>query len=184
MGGFRPTSAGQEKRSIADNVQTSQEIASQTHLGWNSYWMRSSIHILKALRGLGFIDHIDEPSRDEPFIVPVRGRDFVIVPYTIHMNDVVSYPFQWWHLARHEQAFRDEFGNHLEEHATRRRMMVIGLRLNDRISGQTSRLRGLNRFLTYAKIKPGVWFARKDEIARYALTNRPDIPVFARGPPR
>ena len=33
------------------------------------------------LQELGFLYHIDEPSRDEPFIVPVRGRDFVTVAW-------------------------------------------------------------------------------------------------------
>jgi hypothetical protein len=46
-------------------------------------------------------------------------------------------------------------------------MMVISL--HDRISGHACRVRALDRFLTYARGKPDVWFARKDEIARYAL---------------
>ena len=50
-----------------------------------------------------------------------------------------------------------------EEGATRRRIMAISL--HDRISGHAGRVRVLDRFLTYAKSKPGVWFARKDEIA-------------------
>jgi hypothetical protein len=31
---------------------------------------------------------------DQPFILPVKGGDFVTVPYTFHMNDIVSYPFE------------------------------------------------------------------------------------------
>ena len=171
----------QEKRFIADSVQTIQKITGQTPVGWNAYWMRNSIHILESLQELGFVYHIDEPSRDEPFIVPVRGRDFVTVPYTFHMNDIVSFPFQDWNAAGYEQALRDEFDQLLEEGATRRRMMVISL--HDRISGHAGRVRALDRFLTYAKSKPGVWFARKDEIARYALANREDTPVIERGSP-
>jgi site-specific DNA recombinase len=34
--------------------------------------LRNSIYILEALQDLGFLYHIDEPSHDEPFIVPVR----------------------------------------------------------------------------------------------------------------
>lgn len=51
-------------------------------------------------------------------------------------------------------------------------MMLISL--HDRISGRASRVRVLDRFLTYAKSHPDVWFARKDEIARHALAT-PDI---------
>jgi peptidoglycan/xylan/chitin deacetylase (PgdA/CDA1 family) len=60
-------------------------------------------------------------------------------------------------------------------------MMVISL--HDRISGHAGRVRALDRFLTYAKGKEGVWFARKDEIARWALDHRTDTPVIERGSP-
>jgi peptidoglycan/xylan/chitin deacetylase (PgdA/CDA1 family) len=143
--------------------------------------MRNSIYILETLQDLGFLYHIDEPSHDEPFIVPVHGRDFVTVPYTFHMNDIVSFPFVAWNPAAYEQALRDEFDQLYEEGAHRRRMMVVSL--HDRISGHPGRVRALDRFLTYAKSKRDVWFARKDEIARYVLANRAGTPVINRGSP-
>jgi peptidoglycan/xylan/chitin deacetylase (PgdA/CDA1 family) len=133
------------------------------------------------LQELGFLYHIDEPSHDEPFIVPVRGRDFVTVPYTFHLNDIVSFPFAGWNPAAYEQALRDEFDQLYEEGAHRRRMMVTSL--HDRISGHAGRIRALDRFLTYAKSKGDVWFARKDEIARYVLANRAGTPVVDRSSP-
>jgi len=172
---------GEEKRFIADSVETIRTVTGQSPVGWNAYWMRNSIYILETLQDLGFLYHIDEPSRDEPFIVPVRGRDFVTVPYTFHMNDIVSYPFVGWHAAAYEQALRDEFDQLYEEGVRRRRMMVISL--HDRISGHAGRVRALDRFLAYARSKPDVWFARKDEIARYAMANRTETPVVDRGSP-
>ena len=59
--------------------------------------------------------------------------------------------------------------------------MVVSL--HDRISGHAGMVRALDRFLTYAKEKEDVWFARKDEIARYALANRAGTPIVDRGPP-
>ena len=47
--------------------------------------------------------------------------------------------------------------------------MVISL--HDRISGHANRVRVLDRFLAYAKSKPSVWFARKDEIAKWAVVS-------------
>ena len=174
-------SCEQEKRFISDSVETIARVTGERPVGWNAYWMRNSIHILETLQDLGFLYHIDEPSHDEPFIVPVRGRDFVTVPYTFHMNDIVSFPFEGWNAAAYEQALRDEFDQLYEEGASRRRMMVVSL--HDRISGHAGRVRALDRFLSYAKSKPGVWFARKDEIARYALANRATTPVIDRGSP-
>jgi peptidoglycan/xylan/chitin deacetylase (PgdA/CDA1 family) len=171
----------EEKRFIADSVETIYKVTGQNPVGWNAYWMRNSIHILETLQDLGFLYHIDEPSHDEPFIVPVRGRDFVTVPYTFHLNDIVSFPFVGWNPAAYEQALRDEFDQLYEEGAHRRRLMVASL--HDRISGHANRVRSLDRFLTYARSKPDVWFARKDEIARWVLANRRATPIVNRGPP-
>jgi peptidoglycan/xylan/chitin deacetylase (PgdA/CDA1 family) len=174
-------SRDEEKRFIADSVEAIQRVTGQKPIGWNAYWMRNSIHILETLQDLGFLYHIDEPSHDEPFIVPVRGRDFVTVPYTFHLNDIVSFPFVGWNPAAYEQALRDEFDQLYEEGAQRRRMMVFSL--HDRISGHAGRVRALDRFLTYAKGREDVWFARKDEIARYVLANRAGTPIVDRGSP-
>jgi peptidoglycan/xylan/chitin deacetylase (PgdA/CDA1 family) len=169
-------SRDEEKRFIADSVEAIQRVTGQKPIGWNAYWMRNSIHILETLQDLG-----DEPSHDEPFTVPVRGRDFVTVPYTFHMNDIVSFPFVGWNPAAYEQALCDEFDQLYEEGTQRRRMMVTSL--HDRISGHAGRIRALDRFLTYARSKGDVWFARKDEIARYVLANRAGTPVVDRGSP-
>ena len=169
-----------ERRFIADSVESIVKATGQTPKGWNAYWMRNSVRTLDILQSLGFTYHIDEPSRDEPFIVPLKGGDFVTVPYTFHMNDIVSFPFAGWNAAAYEQALRDEFDQLYEEGATRRRMMVVSL--HDRISGHANRVRVLDRFLAYAKSKPGVWFARKDEIAAWALQHRERTPVLDRGP--
>jgi peptidoglycan/xylan/chitin deacetylase (PgdA/CDA1 family) len=173
-------SRDEEKRFVADSVESITRVTGQIPVGWNAYWMRSSVHILETLQDLGFLYTIDRPSRDEPFIIPVRGRDFVAVPYTFHMNDIVSFPFDGWNPVAYEQALRDEFDQLYDEGARRRRMMVVSL--HDRIAGHAGRVRALDRFLAYARSKPGVWFARKDEIARFALEHRADTPVLDNGP--
>ena len=170
-----------ERRFILDDVEAIEKIAGHRPVGWNAYWMRNSPHTFDILQSLGFRYHIDEPSRDEPFIIKLRGGDFVTVPYTFHMNDIVSFPFENYNPAAHEQALRDEFDLLYEEGAHRRRMMVVSL--HDRISGHANRVRVLDRFLAYAKTKPGVWFARKDEIAAWALQDRTHTPVYERGAP-
>ncbi len=40
----------------------------------------------------------------------------------------------------------------------------------------------LDRFFTYAKSHDGVWFARKDEIAKWALEHREDTPILTQRP--
>jgi peptidoglycan/xylan/chitin deacetylase (PgdA/CDA1 family) len=170
-----------ERRFIADGVASIVKATGQTPVGWNAYWMRNSPRTLDILQSLGFLYHIDEPSRDEPFIVPLKGGDFVTVPYTFHMNDIVSFPFSGWNPVAYEQALKDEFDQLYEEGARHRRMMVVSL--HDRISGHAGRVRALDRFLVYARSKRGVWFARKDEIAKWALQHRTATPVVHRERP-
>ena len=170
-----------ERRFIADSVESIEKVTGQKPIGWNAYWMRNSPRTLDILQSLGFLYHIDEPSRDEPFIVPLKGGDFVTVPYTFHMNDIVSYSFAGWNAAAYEQALCDEFDQLYEEGSHRRRMMVVSL--HDRISGHANRVRSLDRFLAHAHTKPDVWFARKDEIARWALENRAATRVVRRAAP-
>lgn len=171
----------EERRFIGDCVETIARITGFMPVGWNAYWMRNSPYTLDILQDLGFKYHIDEPSRDEPFIVPLGKGDFVTVPYTFHMNDISSFPFEGWDPAAYEQALKDEFDQLYEEGANRRRMMVVSM--HDRISGHANRVRVMDRFLTYARSKPGVWFARKDEIAAYALDTKGTTPVIHRGSP-
>ncbi|MFD1557477.1 polysaccharide deacetylase family protein [Paraburkholderia silviterrae] len=170
----------EEKRFIADCVETIHRITGQQAVGWNAYWLRNSVHILDTLQDLGFIYHIDEPSHDEPFIIPVRGKDFVTVPYTFNMNDISSFPFEGYNPMAYEQALKDEFDQLYEEGTKRRRLMLVGF--HDRINGHPSRVRALDRFFTYARSKPDVWFARKDEIAKWVLAHRDNTPIIHRGP--
>lgn len=171
-----------ERAFIADCVASIKRATGVQPLGWNAYWMRNSVNTLDLLQEQGFLYHIDEPGRNEPFILPLKGGDFVTVPYTFTMNDIVAFPVVGWNPLAYEQALRDEFDQLYEEGEKRRRMMVISL--HDRISGHPGRVRALERFLKYAAAKSGVWFARKDEITRWALEQRDHTPVVHREPPQ
>ena len=46
---------------------------------------------MEILQSLGFIYHIDDLSRDEPFLINLRDKPFAVVPYTLHMIDIVDY---------------------------------------------------------------------------------------------
>jgi peptidoglycan/xylan/chitin deacetylase (PgdA/CDA1 family) len=80
----------EEKAFIQDNVQTIKRVTGFQPVGWNANWMRNSASTLEILQDLGFIYHIDDPSADEPFILPLRGKPFVTVPYTLHMKEGVK----------------------------------------------------------------------------------------------
>jgi hypothetical protein len=49
---------------------------------------RMMANTLSLLQELGYLYHIDDVSRDEPFIEIVNDKDFVVVPYTLRNNDI------------------------------------------------------------------------------------------------
>jgi hypothetical protein len=59
-------------------------------------------------------------------------------------------------------------------------MMVVTL--HDRIGTRPASIRMFDRVLDHMQRKKDVWFARKDEIARWALTNREHTLIVERGP--
>jgi peptidoglycan/xylan/chitin deacetylase (PgdA/CDA1 family) len=62
---------------------------------------------------------------------------------------------------------KDEFDMLYAEGEQRRRMLVVAC--HDRVAGRPARAKALGEFLEYAQNHAGVWFARKDEIARWML---------------
>jgi hypothetical protein len=96
------------------------------------------------------------------------------------MNDIASFDFVGFSPSDYQQQLTDEFEQLYEEGATQRRMMSIAL--HDRISGHASRVRVLDRFLTWAREWPDVWWARREEIVDWSLSTPNITPHVVRDP--
>lgn len=157
----------EERASYEANVRSIERATGTRPVGFNAFWLRGTPRTLEILQGLGFTYHIDDVSRDEPFLIPVNGKPFAVVPYTLHLNDIVQFEGRNASAESFGHELKDEFDVLYAEAATRRRMMSIST--HDRIAGRPSRVKVLEEFITYAQKQPGVVFMRKDEIARFAL---------------
>ena len=173
----------EERASYQASIKTIETATGARPVGFNAFWLRGTPRTLETLQDLGFIYHIDDVSRDEPFLVPVRNKPFVVVPYTIHTNDIVNYEGRHWTGAQFASELKYEFDQLYAEAETRRRMMSVSA--HDRITGRPARTRALEDFIVYAQKQPGVVFLRKDQIARFALessaTPREGSLIQARG---
>ncbi|WP_049621527.1 polysaccharide deacetylase family protein [Frateuria defendens] len=139
----------------------------QRPLGYNCNWLRRGPNTLALLQELGYLYHIDDVSRDEPFIEQVSGKDFAVVPYTLRNNDILLIEGRNYSPDKFLGQIKRDFDLLYEEAGTRRRLMSVSA--HDRISGSPQMVSVWGEFLRYAKSHPGVAFLRKDEIARYAL---------------
>lgn len=156
----------QEYEFLAGNVKILEQITGTRPLGYNAPGLRGTTHTLAILQELGFLYHIDDVSRDEPFIINLNNKPFVIVPYAVYLNDIRAYESRNFSTQNFLQDLKNSFDFLYEEAAVRRRMLPITV--HDRLL-RPERVKMLEEFIAYAQSKPGVKFFRKDEIARWAL---------------
>lgn len=158
-----------ERQFIIDAADMVEKVTGQRPTGYNCNWLRRGPNTLSLLQELGYTYHIDDLSRDEPFIEQVNGKDFVVVPYTLRNNDILLIEGRNFTPGQFLEQIKLEFDQLYEEGATRRRMMSISA--HDRISGTPQMVRVWDEFLRYAKSHAGVAFMRKDAIASYVRSS-------------
>jgi peptidoglycan/xylan/chitin deacetylase (PgdA/CDA1 family) len=160
----------EEKAFIKDGAHTIKQITGFTPVGYNANWLRRGNNTLDILKELGFIYHIDDVSRDEPFVIKVRGGDFAVVPYTIRCNDIVLVEGRHFSTGQFLEQVKMEFDQLYIEAEYKRRLMSISF--HDRIGGTPQMVKAASELITYMQQHKGVVFKRKDEIARMALEDK------------
>lgn len=163
----------EEKKFIADGVDAVKKATGFTPVGYNANWLRRGENTLKILQELGFRYHIDDLSRDEPFIIQVEKKDFVVIPYTLRCNDIVLIEGKNFSADQFLLQLRMEFDQLYRESAIKRRQMSISF--HDRIGGSPQIVRAARQFFDFAVRQKGVVFKRKDEIAALAMEDRTTI---------
>jgi peptidoglycan/xylan/chitin deacetylase (PgdA/CDA1 family) len=160
-------SPNEERAAYSANIASIERATGTRPVGFNAFWMRGTPATLSILQSLGFTYHIDDLSRDEPYVIRVNDAPFAVVPYTVRNNDIVRYDNSALTPAAFATELKDEFDVLYEEAATRRRMMSVSV--HDRIGGTPARVKALADFIAYAQKQPGVVFMRKDHIAQWIL---------------
>ena len=156
-----------ERASYTANIRAVQQATGATPIGFNAPGMRATPNTFEILQDLGFLYHTDDLSRDEPFVIPVRRKPFVVVPYTFQLNDLQNYENRWRTCSDFAGELKAEFDALYIESARKRRMISVSA--HDRVAGRASRTQVLEDFIVYAQKHPGVVFLKKDQIARFAL---------------
>lgn len=160
-------SPAEERANYETNIQSIFKATGQKPIGFNAPGMRATPATFEILQDLGFVYHTDDLSRDEPFLIPVRNKPFVVVPYTFMLNDLQNFENRWRTSADFAGELKAEFDALYAESAVKRRMISVSA--HDRVAGRASRMRVIEDFIVYAQKHSGVVFLRKDEIARFAL---------------
>ncbi|AYL96942.1 polysaccharide deacetylase family protein [Mucilaginibacter celer] len=163
----------QEKQFIKDGADAIKKVTGFTPIGYNANWLRRGENTLKILQELGFVYHIDDLSRDEPFIIPVNQKDFVVVPYTIRNNDIVLIEGKNFSTDQFLNQVKMDFDQLYAEAEFKRRQMSISF--HDRIGGTPQMVKATTELIKYIQQHKEVSFKRKDEIAGMAIADKTTI---------
>ncbi len=160
----------EEKKFIKDGVDAIKKVTGFNPVGYNANWLRRGENTLTILQELGFKYHIDDLSRDEPFVIQVNHKDFVVVPYTLRNNDILLIEGKNFSVDQFMNQVKFEFDQLYQEAEFKRRQMSISF--HDRIGGTPQMVKATNELVHYMQKHKGVSFKRKDEIAEMALGDK------------
>ncbi|MDP6484220.1 MAG: polysaccharide deacetylase family protein [Nitrospinota bacterium] len=156
----------EEAAAIRMSVERIREVTAEAPIGWMSPGARSGVHTLELLLESGFIYHSDTVGGDLPYLESVGSRRLLAVPYTLLNNDYRFYLYGDPPLTPAETLdwLRADFDQLYDEGENFPQMMTYGV--HPYVTGRPGRARAFEDFIRYVKGFPGVWFARRDEIAR------------------
>jgi len=163
----------EEKKFIRDGADAIKQITGATPIGYNANWLRRGENTLKILQELDFKYHIDDLSRDEPFIIQVNGSDFAVVPYTLRNNDILLIEGKNFSVDQFFNQVKQEFDQLYAEAEFKRRQLSISF--HDRIGGTPQMVKITGDLLKYMQQHKGVSFKRKDEIAELTTHDKTSI---------
>ena len=133
-------------------------------VGWLSRYLHTE-STRRLLAEEGFLYHMDDFSRDEPFWDRAVEPPIVVLPYALDSNDMKIWqapaitPGAWLQYAI------DSFDWLYAEGTARVRMMSLGVHL--RIIGRPGRIGAYDRFLAHVTRHRDVWVASRRDIAAH-----------------
>ena len=154
-----------ERVAIRQAVATITRATGQRPLGWYTRYGPSVNTRQLVVEEGGFEYDCNAYNDDLPYYTPVNGKPWLVVPYSLEVNDYKFWRGDLLTPAHFFEVAKASFDTLYEEGAAHPKMMSVGLHC--RIIGKPSRAAGLDRFLKYASEKEGVWFARRLDIARW-----------------
>ena len=161
----------EEKLAIEKAIQSLRKTTGVKPVGWYTRYAPSeNTRELIASHG-GFIYDSNSYSDDIPYYVEANNEPWLLIPYSLEVNDT-----RFWRGGMNRpsdflETLINTFDVLYEEGDENPKLMNIGLHC--RIAGRPSRAGILKQFFKYVNEKSGVWFARRDQIANWWLTEFP-----------
>ena len=160
-----------EREAIRKAVESIKRTTGERPLGWYTRYGPSVNTRELVVEEGGFLYDSNAYNDDLPYYAQVSGKKWLVVPYSLEVNDTKFWRGGMTSPSDFYESMRDSFDLLYSEGATHPKMMSVGLHC--RIAGRPARAAALRRFLEYARELPRVWFTRRIDIARWWLQTYP-----------
>jgi allantoinase len=158
-------SEDEEREQIRKAVESIREITGSRIRGWFTR-PPQTVATRRILAEEGFLYDSGCYNDEIPFFQRVGGRPFMVVPYTLDVNDVRFWKGPSILTAGHFASYCiDTFDALYKEGGRAPRMMSVGL--HPRIIGRPGRVGGLERFLSHVRRYEDVWITSRSDIASF-----------------
>ena len=160
-----------ELKAIKDTVESLEKTTGVRPQGWYTRYAPSERTRELIASTEGFIYDSNSYADDIPYYELVNGKPWLVIPYSLEVNDT-----RFWRGGMNRpsdflETLKNTFDLLYEEGLDNPKLMNIGLHC--RIAGRPSRAAVLKQFFDYVSSKSDVWFARRDEIAKWWIENYP-----------
>ncbi|MEN0001323.1 MAG: allantoinase PuuE, partial [Pseudomonadota bacterium] len=163
---YKDFTPDEERAHMQQAIALHEQVTGRRPSGW--YTGRCSMNTIDLVTQEGSFLYCADSYADElPYWHQHDGKHQLIVPYTLDCNDMRFATPQGFNAGDQFEAYlRDTFDALYHEGVEGSpKMMSIGLHC--RLVGRPGRFQALKRFITYALTHQGVWFARREDIARH-----------------
>lgn len=158
-----------EREVVLRTLETFEKYTGRKSKGWLSSSLRGTLQTADILAEYGCIFYCDIMNDDQPYLLRTPHGPIVSTPYSNEINDFTFITRKNYTTDQYRDALIEELDVLYEEGEHSMRIMNVGL--HPHVSGRAHRIRALREFLEYAKSLPGVWFAKREEIAEWYLQN-------------
>ena len=138
-------------------------------LGWLSSSLRGTLQTADILAEQGCLFYCDIMNDDQPYLLNTPSGPIVSIPYSNEINDFTLLTRRNYTTDQFRDILIEELDVLYAEGASSGRIMNVGL--HPHVSGRAHRVRAIREFIEHAKSLPGVWWATREEIARFYLAN-------------
>jgi OHCU decarboxylase len=170
----------EERAQIRSSIARHEALTGERPRGW--YTGRCSMNTMRLVAEEGGFAWLSDSYADDlPYWMMLGSAPQLVIPYTLDCNDMRFATPQGFNSGDQFFAYlKDTFDVlYAEGEAGAAKMMSIGLHC--RLVGRPGRAAALQRFIDYAQSHPGVWFARRIDIAGHWRKRHPFFDPDAAG---